>query len=681
MKKNKIVAVVISVIVGCLVLFFGLHSVFKDGEKIALFSCKHSDKDIDLICDLCGKELSFKDYSTYKELKESISEVEDVLVTGNMFFDTSLEAKKLESENSINLAKLYIPTLADEDIIAGYDISMYSQNNEFEPKSYGEEVSVNISGLDILGRENLAMLHIFGNTSYEIIPLTDYKYDFVEFNAESFSTYILVALGTHNYSFSCKGEVTILDQYGNQINNNETTLDGGSDFVFSVVAGEGYELKSVTLQDIESAVLLTKGDAYGMTCIAKDIVSDFTINVEAQKLPNIVSNPENQKVKEGESVTFEVGFDNAKKVLWQYKDLEEDVWKLASGTLGSSYMLQSSSIITINSVSEDISGYELRALLYNEADSIKPTISESALILTMQDILSTEIKSTVMPEVPVIITSRASGVWGNTDVSFEIVAGGNLIGNQSFQYKIGDDGEWIDYQNKEVVSTEGTTKIYARAINADIPTYISDETSAIIMIDKQVPYADTISTTESLVKFTANDDLSGVASWAVTSSTEMPTAKSLDTSVSGDVLGTWYSVSSIASPMDLTFNGLTLGTYYIWLKDNAGNVSDPKSFMIYRDIMAPIGSLKIVGNEVQGITYVNSTNVKLIISASDNVTSKENLKMKVLNKDEFNNIRSLSEIEWEDFKSEVNWQIPSNDGPKRVYLLLKDEAGNVSLTL
>lgn len=681
MKKNDIVAVVTSIIVGCLVLFFGLHSVFKNGEKMALFSCKHLDKDINLICDLCGKELYFKDYSTYKELKKSISEIENVVVAGNMFLDTSLEVKKLESENAINLAKRFIPSLLDNDIIAGYDISMYSQNNEFEPKSYDEKVSVSINGIDVLGKERLAMLHIFGNTSYEIIPLKDYKYDSVKFDAESFSTYILVTLGTCDYNFSSDGNVTILDQYGNPLNNNDV-IDGGNDFIFSVVPSSNYELKEITLSNSGSALLTTNGDGFGKTCLIKNITSDLTINITAVELPKVVSNPKNQKVKEGNVATFQVTAENAGKIKWEFQDLENSNWHSIEESLGYSYMQGDISKLIINSVSKENIGYKVRALLYKDATSIKPTISESALILNMQDVISTEIKSTIIPEIPVIITSRATGVWGNTDVSFEVVAGGTLIPNQTLQYKIGDSGEWIDYSSKQIISAEGITKIFARAINADVPTYVSEETFATVQIDKTVPTLSIKKVTDNSVEFKANDVLSGVSDWAVTSSTDMPTLKEKGTLIFGDKLDTWYSVSNLAEPLDLEFCSLKIGTYYIWLKDNAGNVTEPQLFTVYRDIMAPIGTLKIVGNEVEGATYVNNTLVKLIITASDNVTAQENLKMKVLNKDDFNNLRSFSDIEWEDFSSEVlNWPISSDDGVKRVYLLLKDEAGNVSLTL
>ena len=167
----------------------------------------------------------------------------------------------------------------------------------------------------------------------------------------------------------------------------------------------------------------------------------------------------------------------------------------------------------------------------------------------------------------------------------------------------------------------------------------------------------------------------------MTDGTTAPKNKVTTDSVSGDKLNTWYSVSGIATPMDLSFEGLSLGTYYIWLKDRAGNVCTPKDITIYKDIMAPIGSLKIVGNEIDGTTYVNNTTVKLIITATDNVTATSNLKMKIFNKEDFEDLKSLKDIAWEDFASEVTWQIPSNDGAKRVFLLLKDEAGNISLAL
>ena len=51
------------------------------------------------------------------------------------------------------------------------------------------------------------------------------------------------------------------------------------------------------------------------------------------------------------------------------------------------------------------------------------------------------------------------------------------------------------------------------------------------------------------------------------------------------------------------------------------------------------------------------------------------------NKEEFENISSLDDIVWENFAEEVTWTLPNNNGLRRIYMLLKDEAGNVSLSL
>lgn len=678
MKKKEIIASLISITVGAIILAVGWHKLASTSRN-NLISCKHVDENIDMICDSCGASLSFKAYAFEQELKKSISGDETIQAKGDMLSGTELVASKLENADTIALAKKHIPTLKDEDIIAGYDISMLVNNMKFEPKKYGESVNISIDGLSVKDKENMAMLHILGDFTYEIIPLDSFSKNKIGFNATSFSTYILVTLGTYSVTFSGDGDVTILDQYGVELKNN-STIDGGTNFTFTIVSNDGYELKGATLANSGVATISGVGNGYGKTFTVKNITSNLTININTIELPMIVSNPKTQKIKDGSSASFSVTGENVKKVVWEYRESGDAEWKSTNEVWGYSMLQGTTSTFSTGTVSEDKSGYQLRALLYAETTSTKPTISESAMLIAMQDVVTVDIRSTLIPEHPIIITSRPAGVWGYTDVSFTMVNGGNLPENQTLQYKIGN-GAWTDYLAETVINTEGTTLLYGRAINADDTRYISEEVVVEIKIDKTTPYITVNKITDSSVEFNASDTLSGVVAWAVTDGTTAPKNKVTTDSVSGDKLNTWYSVSGIATPMDLSFEGLSLGTYYIWLKDRAGNVCTPKDITIYKDIMAPIGSLKIVGNEVDGATYVNNTTVKLIITATDNVTDAANLKMKILNKEEFDNLKTLNDIVWEDYKNEVTWQIPSNDGVKRVYLLLKDEAGNISLSL
>lgn len=680
MKKKEIIASLISITVGAIILVVGWHKLYIASTKPNnLISCKHIDKNIDMICDSCGASLSFKEYAYEQEIKKNVSETENILVKGDMLEGTSLDANKISDNDAIAIAKKHVTSLKDEDVIAAYDISMYVNNIKFEPKRYGESVNINIDGLSIKDKENMAMLHILDDSTYEIIPLNSFSETKVGFDATSFSTYILITLGTYNVTFSSDGNVTILDQYCVELKNN-SSIDGGTNFTFTVVSNDGYELNGVTLANSGAATISGAGDGYGKTFTVKNITSNITLNISTSEMPEIVTNPKTQKIKDGSSTTFSVTGENVKKAMWEYRENGDSEWKSTTGVFGYSVLQGTTATFNTGTVDESKSGYQVRALLYAETTSTKPTISEPAMLLTMQDVVTVDLKVTAIPEPPVILTSRPAGVWSNTNVSFTVVPGGGFVENQTLQYKIGD-GSWTNYLTETTIDTEGITMIYARAINADDTAYISDESVVEVRIDKTAPYPTVNKIGGTSVEFTASDNLSGVVAWAITKGTTAPKNKVTTDSVSGDKFDTWYSVANIATPMNLKFEGLDLGTYYIWLKDGAGNVCAPKDMTVYKDIMAPIGNLKFVGNEIDGATYVNSTSVKLIISATDNVTDTSNLKMKLLNKDEFDNLKTLNDIEWEDYANEVTWQIPSNDGVKRVYLLLKDEAGNISLSL
>ena len=277
MKKKEIIASLISITVGAIILAVGWHKLASTSRN-NLISCKHVDENIDMICDSCGASLSFKAYAFEQELKKSISGDETIQAKGDMLSGTELVASKLESADAIALAKKHIPTLKDEDIIAGYDISMLVNNMKFEPKKYGESVNISIDGLSVKDKENMAMLHILGDFTYEIIPLDSFSKTKIGFNATSFSTYILVTLGTYNVTFSGDGDVTILDQYGVELKNN-STIDGGTNFTFTIVSNDGYELKGATLANSGAATISGVGNGYGKTFTVKNITSNLTINI------------------------------------------------------------------------------------------------------------------------------------------------------------------------------------------------------------------------------------------------------------------------------------------------------------------------------------------------------------------------------------------------------------------
>ena len=645
-----------------------------------LISCKsHVDIDLDMICDNCGVILDFSDYSEHKIVETISNGGSSIKIEGNMFENTIVKASEIERESAITLTKKYVKDISDEDIICAYDISMISSDIKFQPENYGEVVKVNISDLDIPIKSNMALLHIFDDENYEILPLDKFSNNEIEFRATKFSTYILISLGSYDITFSGDGDFKILDINGVEITNGKT-ITGGTNFSFSIVPSEDYELREVTLTDVSGAKIEEAGDGFGKTCVISNIVSNVTVNIETLALPEITLNPASVKIKEGTSTSFSTTSADAAKFEWQYREDSSSEWKSVLGVLGYTSKNGNTSILNTGSVAEEKSGYQIRCLAYASTDSDKPRISDTALLVTMQNVITVDVKLSGLPNAPIIMPSRESGVWGKTDVTFTMAVGGVMEDEQILQYRI-NGGEWIDYSGEVTVSNNGITMVYGRAINATRPEFISEEAVIEVRNDKTLPTVELISQGNSKVYFKVQDTDSGIAFWGVTSSMNEPKQVLTEVLESGDKLDYWYPIENTTSEVLRTFEGLSLGSYYIWAKDLAGNVSTPVDIVVYKDIMAPFGSIKVVGNDVDGVTYVNNTEVTLKLTAKDNETSTENIKMKLYNKEEFENIVSLDDIVWENFADEVTWTLPNNNGLRRIYMLLKDEAGNVSLSL
>lgn len=86
--------------------------------------------------------------------------------------------------------------------------------------------------------------------------------------------------------------------------------------------------------------------------------------------------------------------------------------------------------------------------------------------------------------------------WTSQNMTFSVSPGTDFgSGIQKVQYKIGEAGEWIDYNSPVTISTQGQTIIYARSI--DNVGNISETESRTISIDKTPPTAPTIQSSNS----------------------------------------------------------------------------------------------------------------------------------------------------------------------------------------
>ncbi|MGC5771864.1 fibronectin type III domain-containing protein [Paenibacillus pabuli] len=98
------------------------------------------------------------------------------------------------------------------------------------------------------------------------------------------------------------------------------------------------------------------------------------------------------------------------------------------------------------------------------------------------------------PDEPKITLSNDE--WTNQDVSFEIISGHDTgSGLSKSQYRINEQGPWIDYTGEVKVTDEGKTTVYARSI--DRVGNVSTIAKALIRTDKSAPTEPVITLSQS----------------------------------------------------------------------------------------------------------------------------------------------------------------------------------------
>ena len=142
-------------------------------------------------------------------------------------------------------------------------------------------------------------------------------------------------------------------------------------------------------------------------------------------------------------------------------------------------------------------------------------------------------------------------------------------------------------------------------------------------------------------------------------------------------------IETFTNGQTITFSGGS-GIWYLWIhaKDIAGNTAIVSSGAFELDIEAPEGTINIVAAyENAGIKYTKNQKVTINLTATDDVSSTENIKVALINENNFSLTNPNSGINWLNFSASKTWTLSSNSGMKTVYVIFKDEAGNQSLYL
>lgn len=105
------------------------------------------------------------------------------------------------------------------------------------------------------------------------------------------------------------------------------------------------------------------------------------------------------------------------------------------------------------------------------------------------DVVESEVKiDRTRPTSPTLVLSNNN--WTSDNVSFTMILGSDeLSGVHRYEYKI-EDGEWLRYNGKQTISSDGITKVYARAV--DLAGNYSHSDVAYVKIDRTAPSKPTI---------------------------------------------------------------------------------------------------------------------------------------------------------------------------------------------
>lgn len=363
MKKRKSFNLIIILTIVILAVGLGVWK-FNERFKISfgdnkLISCReHIDKDLDMFCDVCHLELPFSNYAEIKRVEAGNSGENKLEIYGYMPKASNANIVKMSDASAISTAKRYKKDIQDEDIVAGFDISLDYDNKKYEPSEYSQKVDVKISNLDLDTSKTYALLHIIDDSNYEILPIKEMTKDEIIFTTGSFSTYIIITVGTNTVTFDGEN-FKVLDTNGNEIKNG-ATVASGTDFSFNIVPNNYYGITGVTCSTAD--VMNSYGDIKGKACYISSVSENMTITVTTAIAPSITTHPVSVKVKQGSSTKFSVVANDATTYEWQYRENKNSLWKSVTSTLGSGY---TSVNFILTSTGYTVSGYEFRCLAGN----------------------------------------------------------------------------------------------------------------------------------------------------------------------------------------------------------------------------------------------------------------------------------------------------------------------------
>ena len=158
--------------------------------------------------------------------------------------------------------------------------------------------------------------------------------------------------------------------------------------------------------------------------------------------------------------------------------------------------------------------------------------------------------------------------WTNEDVTVAIELSDEIqayVDASTYILEYSTDGtNWYEYTGEITFEENGT--LYARIVYEGETT--NEVSESITWIDLVDPVIESVSDTSSTITITATDDVSGIVGYYISTSLSAPSDTSLFTSYSSD--------DNLS--VEITIRGLSQETtYYVWVIDGAGNISEYKA--------------------------------------------------------------------------------------------------------
>ncbi|MGN1384559.1 MAG: beta strand repeat-containing protein [Clostridia bacterium] len=162
----------------------------KPGDKLYLTATEIEEQKLNVIAKYDEKEKNGQ--LLYNKHLEQIIDDKNVTVEGYMPADAILTVEVANEEKT----KEALKDVLNKDITykIAYDIKLLSNEKEYNPTDFDENVKVSISGVDAIDKENqkYKVVHIDNENKIEEIEKIELKDNEVVFDASSFSTYALL---------------------------------------------------------------------------------------------------------------------------------------------------------------------------------------------------------------------------------------------------------------------------------------------------------------------------------------------------------------------------------------------------------------------------------------------------------------------------------------------------------